>query len=88
MLLTTDEFLTDAKLSAADHGMPSMRAVGLPAKTYYRYRGNADEARPVAAAALDEIVAALTAPLTPLEANPKPDPTVARIQRLFEVADQ
>ena len=86
MLLTTDEFLTDAKLSAADHGMPSMRAVGLPAKTYYRYRGNADEARPVAAAALDEIVAALTAPLTPLEANPKPDPTVARIQRLFEVA--
>ena len=65
--------------------MPSMRAVGLPAKTYYRYRGNADEARPVAAAALDEIVAALTAPLTPVEANPKPDPTTARVQRLFEV---
>ena len=64
--------------------MPPMRAVALPAKTYYRYRGNVDEVRPVATAALNEIIAALTVPLTRDEANPKVDQT-GRSPRLVEV---
>ena len=54
-----------------------MRAIGLPAKTYYRARGNMKEVRPVVAAALSEITSALTSPLTSDEANPKPEPTEA-----------
>ncbi len=72
MLVTTDEFIHDAKSSAQDNGMPDMRAVALPAKTYYRARGNLKEVRPVAAAALDQIVAGLTRPLSATEANPRP----------------
>jgi hypothetical protein len=52
--------------------MPPMRAIALPAKTYYRARGNIKEVRPVVAKALDAIVAALTSPSTPEELNPKP----------------
>ena len=67
--------MTDARVSARDNGVPSMRAIGLPAKTYYRYRGNLEEVRPVVAAAFDEIVAAWTRPLTGDEANPKAEQT-------------
>ncbi len=54
-----------------------MRAIALPAKTYYRARGNLKEVRPVVAAALNEIVAALTTPLTADEGKPKPPSTGA-----------
>jgi hypothetical protein len=74
VLITTDEFLANARSSAHDNGMPLMRAIGLPAKTYYRARGNVKEVRPVVAAALSEITSALTSPLTSDEANPKPKP--------------
>ena len=63
--MTTDEFLHDAKSSAQDNGMPPMRAIALPAKTYYRARGNVKEVRPVVAAALNEIVNALTGKTLP-----------------------
>jgi hypothetical protein len=72
MLVTTDEFIHDAVSSAQDNGMPPMRSVVLPAKTYYRARGNLKEVMPVALAALEQIVSGLTKPLTPEEANPKP----------------
>ena len=51
--------------------MPAMRAVALPANTYYRARGSVDDVRPVVAAALDEIIARLTVPRTSEEANPE-----------------
>jgi hypothetical protein len=76
--------MTDAHVSARDNGVPSMRAVALPAKTYYRYRGNVGEVRPVVAAAFDEIIAAWTRPLTSDEASPKAEET-SRAPRFIEV---
>ncbi|HEY5567865.1 MAG TPA: UGSC family (seleno)protein [Gammaproteobacteria bacterium] len=76
--------MTDARLSARDNGVPPLRAVGLPSETYYRYRGNVEEVRPVVAAAFEEIVAAWTRPRTEEETNPKADQG-APVPRLIEV---
>ncbi len=57
-----------------------MRAVALPASTYYRGRGSLEDVRPVAAAALDEIIDELTRPLSPEEANPKPEEVEALVK--------
>jgi hypothetical protein len=78
-LVTTDEFLSDAMSSAHDNGMPPMRAVALPASTYYRGRGSLEDVRPVAAAALDEMIAALTRPLTAEEENPPLEEVKAQV---------
>jgi len=60
-----------------------MRAVAVPAKTYYRGRLNLDEVRPVVAAAFDDIITGLTATLTREEANPQPERE--ELQRIISV---
>ena len=62
-----------------------MRTVALPSETYYRYRGNVEEVRPVVAAAFNDIIAAWTKPLTADEASPKADDT-KRPPRFIEVS--
>jgi len=64
-----------------------MRAIALPAKTYYRARGNLKEVRPVVAAALNEIISALSTPLTADEANPKP-PSAGAAERTIKVTGE
>ena len=70
VLLVSSQFLTDARSAAADWAMPGIRTVAIPSDKWYRFRGTVDEVRPLAEAALDPIIKALTAPLTAQEANP------------------
>jgi hypothetical protein len=68
--VATDNFGEDARLSAEDSLMPTVRTVTVPAKDYYMRRISREQIRPVAAEAIDAIIAALTRPLTRAEANP------------------
>jgi hypothetical protein len=70
VLLTTTEFLEDAKSAARDRGMPGIRMIALPADTYYRSRASQEELEPIATKAFPEIVDDLTRPLTAEEAKP------------------
>jgi hypothetical protein len=62
-------FMNDAR-SATDWGMPGMRAISIPSDKWYTLRRDLDEIRPIAAQAMDDIIATLTQPLTAQEANP------------------
>jgi hypothetical protein len=57
---------------AETNGLPAIRLVTVPARKYFVCECKAERLRPVAEAALDDIIAALTAPLTDAEMNPKP----------------
>jgi hypothetical protein len=70
--ITTDNFLHDARNSAEDNGMSTLRIVAVPADKYYRARITAKEVLPVAEAALGQIIGSLTRPATATESNPKP----------------
>jgi hypothetical protein len=69
--LVSSQFLADAKSAAADWSMPGMRMVTIPSDKWYRLRGTVKEVSPLAEAALNPIVEALTTPLTPEEAKPQ-----------------
>jgi len=51
--------------------MPTIRIVTVPAKNYYSARESLELMRPIAAQVIDDIVKALTTPLTEAEKNPK-----------------
>ena len=72
---TTSQFNENAHLSAEDNGVPKMRIIALPADKYYSQRLTKERVKPVAAAAFDPMIEALTRPLTADEANPKPKVT-------------
>jgi hypothetical protein len=65
----TDKFAHDAKSAAEDFGMPMARMVALPAADYYRLRSSEKGIRPVAEAAVDQLINALRQPLTAEEAS-------------------
>ena len=69
--LTTSQFNSDAHFSAEDNGVPNMRIVALPANKYYSERLSKERAKPVAVAAFDEMIKAITTPITQ-ETTPKP----------------
>ncbi len=71
VLLVSSQFLNDAKSAAADWAMPGIRIVTIPSEKWYRFRGTVEEVRPLAEAALEPIIRALTTPLTPQEAKPQ-----------------
>jgi hypothetical protein len=71
VLLVSSQFLKDAKSAAADWAMPGIRIVTIPSEKWYRFRGTVEEVRPLAEAALEPIIKALTTPLTPEEAKPR-----------------
>ena len=58
--VVTDNFGEDARLSAEDNAMPTIRAVTVPAKDYYMQRITREQVRPVAVGAFDAIITALT----------------------------
>jgi hypothetical protein len=68
---TTSQFNENAHLSAEDNGVPKMRIIALPADKYYSQRLTKERVKPVAVAAFDPMIEALTRPLTDDEANPK-----------------
>lgn len=71
VFVLTDVALWNAKISAKDHGMPSLRIVCIPSIDYFPNRATVEEVRPVAESAIDRIIEALTKPLTEEEKNPK-----------------
>jgi len=71
VFLVSSQFLADAKSAAANWSMPNIRIVTIPSDKWYRNRGTVKEVRPLAEAALDPIVKALTTPLTQEEAKPQ-----------------
>ena len=72
VLVTTDQFSNDAKLAAEDVGMPKLRMVMLPARDWYRSRIDARMSGDLAQKYFDQVVDALTRPLSQEEAKPKP----------------
>jgi len=85
--LVSSNFLKDAESAAADYAMPSIRIVTLPSDKWYRDRGTVEEIRPLAEAAVNPIVEALTAPLTPEEADPQQEAKVEYPPILFTGAN-
>jgi hypothetical protein len=71
--LTTSQFLEDARFSAEDNGVPKLRIIGLPADIYYSERITKERAKPVAEAALEEMIDLLERPITDEEKQPKED---------------
>ncbi len=65
-----DNAIHTSKMSAEDAGMPAIRIVSLPSIDYYPNRITVDRIRPIAKASIDQIIGALTRPLTPEEKNP------------------
>jgi hypothetical protein len=68
----TANFIHDARSAAYDNGMPTVRLITVPDTEYYEKRISVQTVRPIAEKAIDDIVGALTRPLTADEANPKP----------------
>jgi hypothetical protein len=66
-----DNAIHTAKMSAEHAGMPAVRIVSLPSIDYYPNRLSVERIRPVAEAAIDLIIDALTRPLAPEEKNPE-----------------
>jgi hypothetical protein len=72
VLITTDQFATDARMASEDVGMPKLRMVVLPASDWYRSRIDAKMSGDLAEKYFDRVVDALTRPLSQEEAKPKP----------------
>ncbi len=67
-----DHLMPNAIASARAQGLPSVRIVTLPSIDYYPSRGSVDLVRAVALKTINSIIGALTGPITPEEANPRP----------------
>jgi hypothetical protein len=59
-----------SRMSAEDAGMPAIRIVSLPSIDYYPNRSTVENIKPVAEASLNQIIDALTSPLTAEEKSP------------------
>ncbi len=66
-----DNAVHTTKMSLSDAGFPAMRVVSLPSLEYFPNRQTVEGLKPVVESAFDQIVQALTQPLTPEEKNPK-----------------
>ncbi len=70
--ITVDDLLPQRIRIAECNGLPGIRIVTVPAETYFVCECKPENLKPIAAAALDDIVEALTSPLTEEEKNPQP----------------
>jgi hypothetical protein len=70
--VTVDDLLPQRKRVAECNGLPGIRIVTVPAETYFVCECRPEKLRPIAAAALDDIIRALTSPLTEEEKYPRP----------------
>lgn len=71
VFIATDNFGHDARSSAEDNGMPTLRIITVPAQEYYKHRISKEEVKPIAVEAISAIIGALTRPLTAQEEKPK-----------------
>jgi hypothetical protein len=62
-------FDDDAKSASADNGMPGVRRVKISSADFYKLRGKVDTIRPLVEEVFDDIIDALTSPLTAEEAK-------------------
>lgn len=69
--VVTDNFIHDAKASVIEHGMPAMRIVTVPAKEYYIKRISKKEIETVVDKVIDNLINAVTKPLTKEELQVK-----------------
>jgi hypothetical protein len=67
-----DGLLRQRKSQAEINGMPTIRILALPSKQYFKAKADQELMDVVADAFFDEIILALTAPLTQTEQAPKP----------------
>ena len=68
--ITIDDQLPQRKRLARSNGLPTVRIITVPAEKFFTFEGLKEKARPIAAAALDSIISALTDPLTEAEKSP------------------
>lgn len=71
-----------SRMSAEDGGMPAIRIVSIPSIDYYPNRSTVGNIMPVAMAALDDIIDALTRPLAEEEINPPDKDNTTAAQRV------
>ncbi len=69
--VVVDDLLPQRKRLAECNGLPGIRIVTVPAETYFVCECKPEKLRPIAASAIDDIIEALTSPLTEEEINPK-----------------
>jgi hypothetical protein len=60
-------FDDDAKSASMDNGMPGLRRVRISSADFYKLRGKVETVRPLVEAVFDDIIDALTVPLTAAE---------------------
>ncbi len=63
-------FDDDAKSASADNGMPALRRVKISSQDFYKLRGKVETVRPLVESVFDDIIDALTEPLTAEESSP------------------
>jgi len=62
-------FDDDAKSASADNGMPALRRVKISSQDFYKLRGKVETVRPLVESVFDDIIDALTKPLTAEESS-------------------
>jgi len=70
VFMVCNTFADDAGSAAADNGMPTVRRREISSAEFYKLRGDVKTIWPLVEGVFDDLVNALTAPLTPEEANP------------------
>ena len=70
VFIPCDSFSEAAKSASEDNAMPTVRLRTVTCAEFYRLRGSVDEVRPVVEGVFDDLVDALTSPLTAEELNP------------------
>jgi hypothetical protein len=74
VVVFSSHLVPNAISSADAQGMPSVRMVTLPSLEYYPNRVSVERLQPIAKITVDDIIDALTRPLTSEEMNPKVKP--------------
>lgn len=69
VFIPCDTFEEAAKSAAEDNAMPTVRYRTVTSAEFYRLRASVDMVRPVAAGVIDELIKALTTPLTVAESK-------------------
>ena len=70
--VVVDDLLPQRKRLAECNGLPGIRIITVPAETYFVCECKPENLKPIAASAIDDIIEALTSPLTEEEKNPQP----------------
>ena len=74
VFVNCDTFNYDAVSAASDHSMPAFRHRQIKSSEFYKMRGEIETIRPLVEAVFDDLIDALTTPLTPEETDiPQPE---------------